>query len=173
MLHNFGGREGDRSGLSVKKPGVVPMWARDISSWLQKGSAAAQTWAPQQHWWHLCDSIFMESEKTRCSSCERKGSVKHLQNQPCRHQGEGGRRGKRCSRCWSRGSPAASGEGCNGADCPPAAHGGGQLHGGAGEHALKESAVSGKEPLPGAFCLEGAAVHGSSMLELLLKNCAS
>lgn len=46
-------------------------------------------------------------------------------------------------------------------------------HGGAGEHALKESAINGKEPLRGACCLKGAAAPGAPMLELLLKNCTS
>lgn len=41
-------------------------------------------------------------------------------------------------------------------------------HDGAGEHALKEAAADGKEPLPGAWnWLEGAA---APMLELLLKS---
>ena len=45
---------------------------------------------------------------------------KHL----CRHQGQWRRRGRRCSRHWSRGSPAACGEDYGEAGCPPAAHGG-------------------------------------------------
>ena len=42
------------------------------------------------------------------------------EQQLCRHQGQWRRRGRRCSRCQSRDSPAARGEDHGEAGCPPA-----------------------------------------------------
>jgi len=41
----------------------------------------------------------------------------------CRHQGQGRRRGRRCSRCWRRCSPAADRGDHSKTGCAPAAHG--------------------------------------------------
>ena len=46
------------------------------------------------------------------------------EKQPCRHQGQWRRRGRRCSRHWSRDSAAAHGEDHGKAGCLPTAHGG-------------------------------------------------
>jgi len=51
-------------------------------------------------------------------------SQKMWKKQLCRHQGQWRRKGRRCSRRWSRDSPAAHGEDHGEAVCPPAACGG-------------------------------------------------
>ena len=51
-------------------------------------------------------------------------SEKMWEKQPCRHQGQWSRRGRRCSRHQSRDFPAAFGEDHGEVGCPTAAHGG-------------------------------------------------
>ena len=46
------------------------------------------------------------------------------EKQLCRHQGQWRRRGRRCTRCQSRDSPAAYSQDYGDTGCPPAAHGG-------------------------------------------------
>ena len=53
------------------------------------------------------------------------------EKQLCRHAGQARRRGRRCSRCWSRDSPAACGEDHSDGGGPRVAHGG--PHAGAGD----------------------------------------
>ena len=50
--------------------------------------------------------------------------MKIWEKQPCRYQGQGRRRGRRCSRRHSRDSPAVHGEDHAEEGCPPEAHGG-------------------------------------------------
>ena len=92
------------------------------------------------------------------------------------------RRGRRCSRCWSRDSPSACGEDQGEAGCPPAAHGGpwwsryppaapGGPHAGAGE--CPKEAVTPWRAHSGAGLLAGIVTpwgdpHWSS---LFLRDC--
>jgi len=103
--------EGYRGGFCGKLLEPFPMSDRANASRLQDGPTAGQGRASQRG-----------GGEGEIAAGERSETIQ--EQQLCRHQGQGRRRARRCSRHSSRGSSAARREEHVEAGCPPAAHGG-------------------------------------------------
>lgn len=78
MWHDFGS-EGSRSGLWEETRSYPHVGQRHFQLAPKRICCCCSNLSPQQCWWCLCDNIFTKSEKTWCSCCVRKGSVKNVQ----------------------------------------------------------------------------------------------